>query len=135
MELELGGGGDIQSSGRLGCLAREGVPHSLRHQLWPRLLRVNQLREKYGASYQDILSRCDNRSSPTNVQIEKDLLRTLPTNICFSKSDSVGVARLRRVLRAVASHYPDIGYCQVIIKKNILIVNKYGNCCTFRAWV
>ena len=112
VELELGGGGDIQTSGRLGRLVREGVPHSLRHQLWPRLLRVNQLREKYSASYQDILAQCDTRSTPTNVQIEKDLLRTLPTNICFSKSDSVGVARLRRVLRAVACHYPDIGYCQ-----------------------
>ena len=118
VELELGSGEAINTSGRLGGLVREGVPHSLRPQLWPRLLRVNQLREKYGASYQDIIAQCDNRSTPTNVQIEKDLLRTLPTNICFSKSDSVGVARLRRVLRAVASHYPDIGYCQVIIKMN-----------------
>ncbi|KAK1799148.1 hypothetical protein P4O66_007399, partial [Electrophorus voltai] len=45
-------------------------------------------------------------------QIEKDLLRTMPTNACFSTVTSVGVPRLRRVLRGLAWLYPDIGYCQ-----------------------
>lgn len=45
-------------------------------------------------------------------QIEKDLLRTMPTNSCFSSITSVGVPRLRRVLRGLAWLYPDIGYCQ-----------------------
>lgn len=45
-------------------------------------------------------------------QIEKDLLRTMPTNACFSSLISVGVPRLRRVLRGLAWLYPDIGYCQ-----------------------
>lgn len=45
-------------------------------------------------------------------QIEKDLLRTMPTNACFSSLLSVGVPRLRRVLRGLAWLYPDIGYCQ-----------------------
>jgi hypothetical protein len=44
--------------------------------------------------------------------IEKDLLRILPGNGCFSKLDSPGIPRLRRVLRAIAWLYPDIGYCQ-----------------------
>lgn len=47
------------------------------------------------------------------VQIEKDLLRTLPNNICFYRKISVGVESLRRVLKAVAYIYPDLGYCQV----------------------
>lgn len=45
-------------------------------------------------------------------QIEKDLLRTMPTNACFSSLTSVGVPRLRRILRGLAWLYPDIGYCQ-----------------------
>ena len=74
---------------------------------------MSQLRARHqDLSYQDILAHCDARSTPTNLQIEKDLLRTLPTNICFQRSDSVGVARLRRLLRGVASHHPDVGYCQ-----------------------
>lgn len=36
----------------------------------------------------------------------------MPTNACFSSLTSVGVPRLRRVLRALAWLYPDIGYCQ-----------------------
>ena len=49
---------------------------------------------------------------PTAPQIEKDLLRTMPSNACFSSLTSVGVPRLRRVLRGLAWLYPDIGYCQ-----------------------
>lgn len=45
-------------------------------------------------------------------QIEKDLLRTMPSNACFNSLTSVGVPRLRRVLRGLAWLYPDIGYCQ-----------------------
>lgn len=45
-------------------------------------------------------------------QIEKDLLRTMPSNACFAHVSSVGIPRLRRVLRALAWLYPEIGYCQ-----------------------
>lgn len=45
-------------------------------------------------------------------QIEKDLLRTMPSNACFANVNSIGVPRLRRVLRALAWLYPEIGYCQ-----------------------
>lgn len=45
-------------------------------------------------------------------QIEKDLLRTMPSNACFNSLAGVGAPRLRRVLRALAWLYPDIGYCQ-----------------------
>lgn len=36
----------------------------------------------------------------------------MPTNACFSTLSSVGVPKLRRVLRGLAWLYPDIGYCQ-----------------------
>ena len=113
VELELGQGSDIRDLGdRVKHLIKQGVPHSLRHQLWPRLLNIEKKKQKSQFSYQAIVSQCSNKSSPVNVQIEKDLLRTLPTNICFQSLDSVGVARLRRILRSLAVTYPDIGYCQ-----------------------
>ena len=52
----------------------------------------------------------------TSRQIEKDLLRTLPTNVCYANVNSTGVPRLRRILRGLAWLYPDIGYCQVWFK-------------------
>ena len=42
----------------------------------------------------------------------QDLLRTMPGNACFCNINSTGIPRLRRVLRAIAWLYPDIGYCQ-----------------------
>lgn len=58
----------------------------------------------------------------SHPQIEKDLLRTMPTNACFNNLSSVGVPRLRRVLRGLAWLYPDIGYCQGtgMVRKHIL---------------
>lgn len=46
------------------------------------------------------------------MQIERDLLRTLPANVCFARPGATGIGRLRRVLRAVSWLYPEIGYCQ-----------------------
>ena len=36
----------------------------------------------------------------------------MPSNACFANVSSIGVPRLRRVLRALAWLYPEIGYCQ-----------------------
>ena len=66
----------------------------------------------------------------TARQIEKDLLRTLPTNVCFTNINSTGIPRLRRILRGLAWLYPDIGYCQVkekpCILTNIMIFFQYN---------
>ena len=113
VELELGQGEeDLRGCARLETLLEAGVPHSLRAQLWPRLLRSQARRDRAQLSYRDILAQCRERRTSTNLQIEKDLLRTLPTNICFSSLTSVGVPRLRRVLQAVAQLLPQVGYCQ-----------------------
>jgi len=42
----------------------------------------------------------------------QDLLRTMPGNACFCNINSTGIPRLRRVLRAIAWLYLDVGYCQ-----------------------
>lgn len=45
-------------------------------------------------------------------QIELDLLRTLPNNRHFENPNSIGIQRVRRVLRAYACFNPTVGYCQ-----------------------
>ncbi|KAG8320338.1 Small G protein signaling modulator 3 [Homalodisca vitripennis] len=63
-------------------------------------------------NYKDMVKASNNDALSTSKQIEKDLLRTMPSNACFSHLTSTGIPRLRRVLRALAWFYPDIGYCQ-----------------------
>lgn len=45
-------------------------------------------------------------------QIELDLLRTLPNNRHFEDPNSIGIHRVRRVLRAYACFNQAVGYCQ-----------------------
>lgn len=59
----------------------------------------------------DCLLSNDNRPLHC-ASVSQDLLRTLPNNLCFSSSNSTGISRLRRVLRALAWLYVDVGYCQ-----------------------
>lgn len=90
----------------------EGIPHSLRPFIWLRLSGALEKKHASTFKYLDLLEKCQSGELHTSKQIEKDLLRTLPTNICFSHMQSVGVSRLRRILQAIAWLYPSIGYCQ-----------------------
>jgi len=47
------------------------------------------------------------------LQIELDLLRTLPNNKHYAMADCEGIAKLRNVLVAYSIHNPLVGYCQV----------------------
>uniref|UniRef100_A0A665UN73 Small G protein signaling modulator 3 n=1 Tax=Echeneis naucrates TaxID=173247 RepID=A0A665UN73_ECHNA len=102
----------LPRSERLRSLVLGGIPHSMRPQLWMRLSGALQKKRTSDISYREIIKNSSNEDSTTAKQIEKDLLRTMPTNACFSSLNSVGVPRLRRVLRGLAWLYPDIGYCQ-----------------------
>lgn len=105
----------------------EGISHSLRAQLWLRLSLALQKKLKSETSYEDILKAANNDSLMTSKQIERDLLRILPTNACFRTLNGTGVSRLRRILRALAWLYTDIGYCQgtgVIVASLLLIMEE-----------
>lgn len=111
--------------GSLGCEAilspADGVPHSLRAQIWPRLTRaferkiateVGNDRKRTPMTYCEVV-RCSASLEPSTVRlIEKDLLRTMPSNVCFSTASAIGIPRLRRLLVTIAWLYTDIGYCQ-----------------------
>uniref|UniRef100_T1J9C7 RUN and TBC1 domain-containing protein 3 n=1 Tax=Strigamia maritima TaxID=126957 RepID=T1J9C7_STRMM len=97
---------------KLRQMVRNGIPHSLRPQIWLRLSGAIQKKTNSDLSYKEVIKESSNDHLMTSKQIEKDLLRTLPSNTCFSNLSSTGVPRLRRILRGLAWLYPDIGYCQ-----------------------
>lgn len=77
-----------------------------------RLSGALQKKKNSELSYREIIKNSSNDETIAAKQIEKDLLRTMPSNACFANVNSIGVPRLRRVLRALAWLYPEIGYCQ-----------------------
>lgn len=93
-------------------MVRRGVPHSLRPRIWMKMSGALQKRALSEMTYKDIIKASSSDALMTSKQIEKDLLRTMPGNACFSNLHSTGIPRLRRVMRGLAWLYPDIGYCQ-----------------------
>ena len=110
---------------KLRAMVRSGVPHSLRPQIWLRMSGALRKKLQADMSYAEMVkvSACD--TLMCNRQIEKDLLRTLPSNVCFSSGSSPGVPRLRRVLRALAWLYPDIGW---VLTARVAITMCLGFC-------
>ncbi|XP_023574669.1 small G protein signaling modulator 3 isoform X2 [Octodon degus] len=102
----------LPRSEKLRSLVLAGIPHSMRPQLWMRLSGALQKKKNSELSYRETVKNSSNDETIAAKQIEKDLLRTMPSNACFATVNSIGVPRLRRVLRALAWLYPEIGYCQ-----------------------
>ncbi|XP_043266479.1 small G protein signaling modulator 3 homolog [Venturia canescens] len=102
----------LPKTDKLREMVRRGIPHSLRPRIWMRMSGAEHKRQASEMTYKDIVKASSNDALMTSKQIEKDLLRTMPANACFSNLHSTGIPRLRRVMRGLAWLYPDIGYCQ-----------------------
>ncbi|KAK2160806.1 hypothetical protein LSH36_127g18070 [Paralvinella palmiformis] len=102
----------LPRSEKLKSMLKAGIPHSIRPQIWMRISGAQEKKVKSETSYKDIVKTSSNDHLMTSKQIEKDLLRTMPSNACFCNINSTGIPRLRRILRGLAWLYPDIGYCQ-----------------------
>nr|CAH8874110.1 unnamed protein product [Trichobilharzia regenti]CAH8874112.1 unnamed protein product [Trichobilharzia regenti] len=105
-----------------------GIPHSLRPHIWPRLtgalLKAKESKQRVpSVTYTELVQLSSTDTLLAGIQIEKDLFRTMPNNLCFHSSNSTGISRLRRVLRALAWLYVDVGYCQGmgLIAANLLL--------------
>jgi hypothetical protein len=90
----------------------QGVPHSLRPLVWMRLTGALHKKLSSKFKYGDLFKNIQHDQYNAAKQIEKDLLRTLPNNVCFSSMKKIGIQRLRRVLQSLSWLYPSIGYCQ-----------------------
>lgn len=110
----------------------QGVPHSLRQFVWMRLSGALDKKTKSQFKYSELCKSHTHDQYHASKQIEKDLLRTLPTNACFSSGKSVGIPRLRRVLQAVAWLYPNIGYCQGKLIETIVYYRLVEKWITFK---
>uniref|UniRef100_H2ZEX4 RUN and TBC1 domain-containing protein 3 n=1 Tax=Ciona savignyi TaxID=51511 RepID=H2ZEX4_CIOSA len=100
----------LPRSEKLQQLVSMGVPHSMRPQVWMRLCGAIEKKHQSEITYDEIVeaSLCANTSS--SAEIEKDLLRTMPNNACFSSADSPGVDKLQRGISKLRSwrwFYPD----------------------------
>ncbi|EDV28245.1 uncharacterized protein TRIADDRAFT_20607 [Trichoplax adhaerens] len=102
----------LPRSDKLHSLLKEGIPHSYRQQLWMRISGALKKKQSNDISYQEIIRATSDSTALSSKQIEKDLLRTMPTNACFNSVYSPGITKLRRILKGIAWLYPDIGYCQ-----------------------
>lgn len=102
----------LPRSDKLREMVHQGIPHSLRPQIWMRMSGALQKKISSETTYRDIVKASSNDALMTSKQIEKDLLRTMPANACFSHLHSTGIPRLRRLMRGLAWLYPEIGYCQ-----------------------
>ncbi|ELU16805.1 hypothetical protein CAPTEDRAFT_177453 [Capitella teleta] len=102
----------LPHSEKLKGMIKAGIPHSIRPHIWMRVSGALEKKHKSETSYKDIVKASSSDLLMTSKQIEKDLLRTMPSNACFCNINSTGIPRLRRVLRGLAWLYPDIGYCQ-----------------------
>jgi hypothetical protein len=105
----------------------EGIPHSLRPQIWMCLSGAYEKRKKSQSSYTEIVKASNIDHLVTSKQIEKDLTRILPSNYLFSSLNCTGIPRLRRILRGIAWMFPDIGYCQgtgVIVASLLLFLEE-----------
>lgn len=74
-------------------MVRAGIPHSLRPQIWMRLSGALEKKMNSDVSYKEIVRASSNDHLMVSRQIEKDLLRTLPANVCFSLPQGTGIAR------------------------------------------
>jgi small G protein signaling modulator 3 len=84
-------------------------------------------RRKSQSSYNEIIKASNIDHLVTSKQIEKDLTRIMPSNFCFATHTGTGIPRLRRILRAIAWMFPDIGYCQgtgVIVASLLLFLEE-----------
>lgn len=93
-------------------LIDKGIPHSMRGFIWMRLSGALDKKLNSTYSYSNLLEKCQKIELNAYKQIEKDLLRTFPSNYCFMSQQSIGIPRLRRILQSIAWLYPSIGYCQ-----------------------
>eukprot|EP00004_Rigifila_ramosa_P028180 TRINITY_DN9482_c0_g1_i1.p1 TRINITY_DN9482_c0_g1~~TRINITY_DN9482_c0_g1_i1.p1 ORF type:complete len:384 (-),score=67.92 TRINITY_DN9482_c0_g1_i1:58-1209(-) len=89
---------------------RKGIPDTMRHQAWQRLLfgpKGVPTPPPDQPPFSELLKRTNKRAEH---DIERDITRTFPQNVLFKERD--GGKLLFNVLKAYAVLHEDVGYCQ-----------------------
>ena len=83
--------------------------------MWETLSGSIYLRFANPGYYDRLLEENKGRISTSTEDIEKDLHRSLPEYAGYQSED--GIAALRRVLQAYSFKNPELGYCQVSVRR------------------
>ncbi|XP_034948646.1 TBC1 domain family member 9 [Chelonus insularis] len=118
---EYGRGITIYRTTETAKLVIQGVPQTLRGEVWLTFSgALNEMAMNPGL-YQSLVNQSLGKSCQANEEIERDLHRSLPEHPAF-QSDT-GINALRRVLSAYAWRNPQIGYCQAMnIVASVLLI-------------
>lgn len=94
---------------------RNGIPDSLRGQVWLKICNIKKMREGRENLYEELISRINWNSIlkiPEEDTIIKDMHRTFPKNIMFVNRLGEGQRRLYRILCCFSLRNKKAGYTQ-----------------------
>ncbi|XP_078663036.1 uncharacterized protein LOC144906542 isoform X2 [Branchiostoma floridae x Branchiostoma belcheri] len=89
----------------------KGIPHSLRGEVWSRLLDIAKIKQEQDGIYERMRVSARN-SSPDVRQIDLDVNRTYRNHIMFRDRYGVKQQALFHVLSAYSMYNTEVGYCQ-----------------------
>uniref|UniRef100_A0AAQ4Q4Z9 TBC1 domain family member 9B n=1 Tax=Gasterosteus aculeatus aculeatus TaxID=481459 RepID=A0AAQ4Q4Z9_GASAC len=109
---EFGRGVCMYRTSRTRELVLNGIPESLRGELWLLFSGAQNEMATHSGYYGDLVEQAMGLCSLATEEIERDLHRSMPEHRAFQ--NETGIAALRRVLTAYAHRNPGIGYCQAM---------------------
>ncbi|XP_019120725.1 TBC1 domain family member 9B [Larimichthys crocea] len=109
---EFGRGVCMYRTSRTRELVLNGIPESLRGELWLLFSGAQNEMATHPGYYGDLVEQAMGLCSLATEEIERDLHRSMPEHRAFQ--NETGIAALRRVLTAYAHRNPGIGYCQAM---------------------
>ncbi|XP_028271359.1 TBC1 domain family member 9B [Parambassis ranga] len=109
---EFGRGVCMYRTSRTRELILNGIPESLRGELWLLFSGAQNEMASHPGYYGDLVEQAMGLCSLATEEIERDLHRSMPEHRAFQ--NETGIAALRRVLTAYAHRNPGIGYCQAM---------------------
>lgn len=89
---------------------RKGIPNELRGLAWQLLSGGRHLMSEQPGVFAKLLQ--PGSSTPTELEIMRDLNRTFPNHVYFIRRQGPGQSVLYHVLRAYAAYDPKVGYVQ-----------------------